>query len=137
MLFRSWIFYVNLPIGLLSIAIILRELPTIKGRPNQKIDYLGVVTFAAGIIPILIGLTNVQSNAFATPEVAGLIAAGLAIIGLFLFVEAKAAEPIVPLELFRNRTFAASAAATFFASFGFFASVILDRKSTRLNSSHT
>mgnify|MGYP003338317054 CR=1 FL=1 len=119
-----WIFYVNLPIGLLSIAIILRELPTIKGRPNQKIDYLGVVTFAAGIIPILIGLTNVQSNAFATPEVAGLIAAGLAIIGLFLFVEAKAAEPIVPLELFRNRTFAASAAATFFASFGFFASVI-------------
>jgi len=119
-----WIFYVNLPIGLLSIAIILRELPTIKGRPNQKIDYLGVVTFAAGIIPILIGLTNVQTNAFATPEVAGLIAAGLAMIGLFLFVEAKAAEPIVPLELFRNRTFAASAAATFFASFGFFASVI-------------
>ena len=119
-----WIFYVNLPIGLLSIAIILRELPTFKGLPNQRVDFLGVFTFAAGIIPILIGLTNVQTNAFATPEVAGLIAAGLALIGLFLFVEARAEEPIVPLALFRNRTFAASAAATFFASFGFFASVI-------------
>jgi EmrB/QacA subfamily drug resistance transporter len=122
----SWhlIFYVNLPIGLLSIAIILLELPTIKGRPNQKIDFLGAIVFAAGIIPVLIGLTNVQSNAFATPEVAGLISAGLAILSLFLFIEAKADEPIIPLELFRNRTFAAAAAATFFASFGFFAAII-------------
>lgn len=122
----SWhlIFYVNLPIGLLSIVIILLELPTFRGRANQKIDFLGAVVFAAGIIPVLIGLTNVQSNDFATPEVAGLISAGLAILGAFLFIEAKADEPIIPLELFRNRTFAAAAAATFFASFGFFASVI-------------
>ncbi len=122
----SWhlIFYVNLPIGLLSIAIILLELPTFKGRANQKIDFLGAIVFAAGIIPVLIGLTNVQSNAFATPEVAGLISAGLAILCLFLFIEAKAEEPIIPLELFKNRTFAAAAAATFFASFGFFASII-------------
>jgi EmrB/QacA subfamily drug resistance transporter len=122
----SWhlIFYVNLPIGLLSIAIILLELPTIKGRPNQKIDFLGAIVFAAGIIPVLIGLTNVQSNAFATPEVAGLIAAGLAILSLFLFIETKADEPIIPLELFKNRTFAAAAAASFFASFGFFAAII-------------
>jgi len=119
-----WIFYVNLPIGIFAMAIITRELPTIKGRPNQKIDFLGAVTFAAGIIPILIGLTNVQSNAFATPEVAGLISLGLVILGGFLFIEAKAAEPIIPLELFRNRTFAAAAAATFFASFGFFSSII-------------
>ena len=119
-----WIFYVNLPIGIFAMAIITRELPTIKGRPNQKIDFLGAITFAAGIIPILIGLTNVQSNAFATPEVAGLISLGLVILGGFLFIEAKAAEPIIPLELFRNRTFAAAAAATFFASFGFFSSII-------------
>ena len=122
----SWhlIFYVNLPIGLISIAIILLELPTIKGRANQKIDFLGALVFAAGIIPVLIGLTNVQTNAFATPEVAGLISLGLALLGLFLFIEAKVEEPIIPLELFRNRTFAAAAAASFFASFGFFSSVI-------------
>jgi len=122
----SWhlIFYVNLPIGLISIAIILLELPTIKGRANQKIDFLGALVFAAGIIPVLIGLTNVQTNAFATPEVAGLISLGLALLGLFLFIEAKVDEPIIPLELFRNRTFAAAAAASFFASFGFFASII-------------
>ncbi len=122
----SWhlIFYVNLPIGLISIAIILLELPTIKGRANQKIDFLGALVFAAGIIPVLIGLTNVKTNAFATPEVAGLISLGLALLGLFLFIEAKVEEPIIPLELFRNRTFAAAAAASFFASFGFFASII-------------
>ena len=122
----SWhlIFYVNLPIGLISIAIILLELPTIKGRANQKIDFLGALVFAAGIIPVLIGLTNVQTNTFATPEVAGLISLGLVLLGLFLFIEAKVQEPIIPLELFRNRTFAAAAAASFFASFGFFASII-------------
>ena len=122
----SWhlIFYVNLPIGLISIAIILIELPTIKGRANQKIDFLGALVFAAGIIPVLIGLTNVQTNAFATPEVAGLISLGLVLLGLFLFIEAKVKEPIIPLELFRNRTFAAAAAASFFASVGFFAAII-------------
>ena len=122
----SWhlIFYVNLPIGLISIAIILIELPTIKGRANQKIDFLGALVFAAGIIPVLIGLTNVQTNAFATPEVAGLISLGLALLGLFLFIEARVEEPIIPLELFRNRTFAAAAAASFFASIGFFTSII-------------
>jgi EmrB/QacA subfamily drug resistance transporter len=122
----SWhlIFYVNLPIGLISIAIILIELPTIKGRANQKIDILGALVFAAGIIPVLIGLTNVQTNAFATPEVAGLISLGLVLLGLFLFIEAKVEEPIIPLELFRNRTFAAAAAASFFASVGFFAAII-------------
>lgn len=122
----SWhlIFYVNLPIGLISIAIILIELPTIKGRANQKIDFLGTLVFAAGIIPVLIGLTNVQTSAFATPEVAGLISLGLALLGLFLFIEAKVEEPIIPLEIFRNRTFAAAAAASFFASFGFFAAII-------------
>jgi predicted MFS family arabinose efflux permease len=73
---------------------------------------------------VLIGLTNVQTNDFATPAVAGLISAGLAILGLFILVEAKAEEPIIPLELFRNRTFAAAAAAAFFASIGFFAAVI-------------
>ena len=122
----SWhlIFYVNLPIGLISIAIILIELPTIKGRANQKIDFLGALVFAAGIIPVLIGLTNVQTNAFATPEVAGLIALGIVLLGLFLFIEAKVEEPIIPLELFRNRTFAAAAAASFFASIGFFTAII-------------
>lgn len=122
----SWhlIFYVNLPIGLISIAIILVELPTIKGRANQKIDFLGALVFAAGIIPVLIGLTNVQTSDFATPEVAGLISLGLALLGLFLFIEAKVQEPIIPLELFRNRTFTAAAAASFFASFGFFSAVI-------------
>ncbi len=119
-----WIFYVNLPIGLLAMSIIAIELPTIRGRGKQQIDFLGAATFAAGIIPILIGLTNVQTSAFASPEVAGLIAVGLAIIGLFLFVEAKVSDPIIPLELFKNRTFAAASAATFFASFGFFASII-------------
>lgn len=122
----SWhlIFYVNLPIGLISIAIIMIELPTIKGRANQKIDILGAFVFAAGIIPVLIGLTNVQTNAFATPEVAGLISLGLVLLGLFLFIEARVEEPIIPLELFRNQTFAAAAAASFFASVGFFAAII-------------
>jgi MFS family permease len=83
-----------------------------------------VAVFTAALVPILIGLTNAQQHDWTDPLVGGLILLGLALGGLFLWIETRAAEPIVPLGLFRNRTYAISIVATFLASFGFFGAVL-------------
>ena len=120
-----WIFYVNIPIGILSLAVVARVLPSVR-RPHGKLnlDWVGGVVFVAGMIPLLIGLTNKQRADWTDPQVGGLVAIGLALLVVFLFIESRAKEPIVPLDLWRDRTYAGSLVATFFASFGFFAAVI-------------
>jgi EmrB/QacA subfamily drug resistance transporter len=120
-----WVFFVNVPVGLIALYIIWRLLPPIKHPENAgSIDYLGSAVFAAAIVPILIGLTNKQTADWADPFVGGLIAVGLAFTALFVWVESRAAEPIVPLGLFKNRTFTASVIAVFLAAFGFFGAII-------------
>src|SRR3982074_3038328 len=97
-----WVFLVNLPIGLVVFAVIWRALPSI--RPTgaaPRIDYLGASALVAALVPILIGLTNKQSGGWSDPAVGGLIAVGLVLTALFVWIEARASEPIVPLELFR------------------------------------
>src|SRR6476659_3558943 len=97
-----WIFYINITIGLISMFILWRLLPAIK-RPEagQNIDYLGAAAFAAAVAPFLIGLTNKQTGQWTDPAVGGLIVLGLAFGLVFLWVESRAKEPIVPLNLVR------------------------------------
>jgi hypothetical protein len=76
------------------------------------------------MIPFLIGLTNAQSASWDEPQVGGLILLGLALLAVFLAIESRVREPIVPLDLWRDRTYAGSLVASFFASFGFFAAII-------------
>ncbi len=120
-----WIFFVNLPIGLVSLVVVARVLPALR-RPHGalNLDWVGGLAFIVGMIPLLIGLTNAQSAGWGDPQVGGLIAVGLAFLALFLVIESRVREPIVPLGLWRDRTYAGSLVATFFASFGFFAAII-------------
>jgi EmrB/QacA subfamily drug resistance transporter len=121
----NWIFYINIPIGLISLFILWRLLPAIR-RPEagQNIDYLGAGVFTLAIVPFLIGLTNKQTGQWTDPAVGGLIVLGVVFGALFLWVESRAKEPIVPLNLFRIRTFSISVAAMFLAAFGFFTLVV-------------
>jgi drug resistance transporter, EmrB/QacA subfamily len=120
-----WVFFVNLPIGAVALVIIWRLLPPIK-HPEavRSIDYLGSAVFTAALVPILIGLTNKQTMDWTNPAVGGLILLGLALSAVFVWVESRAAEPIVPLGLFRNRSISVSMVAVFLASFGFFGAII-------------
>jgi EmrB/QacA subfamily drug resistance transporter len=120
-----WIFYVNLPIGIISLYVIWRLLPTVK-RPDatRNLDILGGIVFTVGTSLLLIGLTNKQSNDWTAPSVGGLLVASAAILAVFLFIETRTPEPIIPLTLFRNRTYTASIVATFLVSFGFFGAII-------------
>ena len=118
----SWhyIFFVNVPIGLVSLYLIARLLPTHRKQGARfNLDIPGVITFTGAIVPVLIGLTLAENGNWGDPAVIGSFAIGLVFLVAFLFAESRAEEPMIPLDLFRNRTFAVSAVATFLAIFGF------------------
>jgi len=120
-----WVFYVNLPIGLFSLYVIWRLLPTMRAHNvSRSIDYLGALVFTIAIGFLLVGLTNKQTDDWSAFTVGGFIAIGLALGALFVLIESRAKEPIVPLDLWRNRTYVSSMLATFMVSFGFFGAII-------------
>jgi len=120
-----WVFYVNLPIGLVSMYVIWRLLPNVSHPDaSRSLDVPGAIVFIVGISALLIGLTNKQTGGWTEPAVGGLILLGVVLTGVFLLIESRVKEPIVPLDLWRNRTYAVSMVATFFISFGFFAAII-------------
>ncbi|HKZ91288.1 MAG TPA: MDR family MFS transporter [Candidatus Limnocylindrales bacterium] len=121
----QWVFFVNLPVGAVASYLVWRYLPSYHlGGDRPRIDYLGACLFAAALVPILIGLTNKQSAEWGDASVGGLLVLGAVFLVAFVFVESRVAEPIVPLGLFRIRSFTVSVAATFLAAFGFFAAVV-------------
>ena len=120
-----FVFFINLPVGAFVFFMVWRYLPLYHlAGERPKIDYLGAALFTAALVPILVGLTNKGSAEWADPFVGGLIGLGALILILFVVVEWRSPEPIVPLDLFRNRSFTVSVAAIFLAAFGFFATVL-------------
>jgi EmrB/QacA subfamily drug resistance transporter len=123
----SWhaIFYVNIPIGLIALAVIWRLLPNIRHAERAgKIDYLGVVTLTLGLVPLLIGFTVAENTGFGDPWFWIWAGAGALFLAIFILVERRSPEPVIPLHLFRNRTFSSSMVSIFFATFGFGAVII-------------
>jgi EmrB/QacA subfamily drug resistance transporter len=121
----QWIFYVNIPIGLVALFVISRLLPNVKtAGTTRNFDILGGAIFTVAIALLLIGLTNKQFGEWTDPTVGGFIIAGIIGTLLFIAAEARAKEPIVPLDLFRNRTYSSSMVSSFFASFAFFGAII-------------
>jgi len=105
--------------------VIWRLLPTIRrADASRNLDYLGAIIFTIAIGFLLVGLTNKQAGDWTDLTVGGFIAIGLALSAIFVLVEARAKEPIVPLDLWRNRTYVSSILSTSLVSFGFFGAII-------------
>jgi EmrB/QacA subfamily drug resistance transporter len=119
-----WVFYVNLPIGFVVFAVIWRLLPRIRSAERPRIDYVGAALLVAALVPILIGLTNKQSAEWTDATVGGLIALGLVISAIFVAVEMRVAEPIIPLGLFRVRSFTVAVLAMFVVAMAFFTPIV-------------
>ncbi len=128
-----WVFYVNVPFGIASLIVLSIVLPGIGRRTAsvRDLDYVGIVVFTAGVVPLMLGLSNkgfVNSNGqlpnWTDLNVGGLIVLGLVILVAFVVVEMRAKEPIIPLDLFRGRDYSVSMAAVFVFGVAMFAAVL-------------
>ena len=118
-----WIFYVNLPVGAVRPGLHRRR--DAHHRPparTGRLDLLGAAVLAAAVVCIvLVTLWGGTQYAWGSPTILGLIAAAVAALLVFIVVERSAQDPVLPLGLFRDRTFSVSSAAGFFVGFGLFA----------------
>ncbi|WP_307827383.1 MDR family MFS transporter [Planomonospora sp. ID82291] len=122
-----WAFLVNLPIGLAVLAIVVARLPHTAGQGRgARPDHLGIAVFTGAIGALLLGLTEKGrgGQSWTDAPVLWPIAVAAAGLALFVLVERRAAEPIVPLELFRDRTYALANAASFLSAFCLYAGVV-------------
>jgi EmrB/QacA subfamily drug resistance transporter len=107
-----WIFYVNVPVGLVALAVIAVAIPKRSPRHEHAVDYLGAALLAAGTTFLLLGLVwGGQRYPWISVEVLGALFAAAVFLVTFAFVEQRAPEPILPYDLFRKRTVAAGVAA--------------------------
>jgi EmrB/QacA subfamily drug resistance transporter len=119
-----WIFWLNVPIGLIATAFGNRLLPESHGAP-ERLDLIGVTLVTAGVVAIVWALVRANDAGWSSPEILGTLLAGSALLLAFLAWENRAAQPLVPLRLFRNRTFAIGNATAFFMSGAIFAGAFL------------
>jgi EmrB/QacA subfamily drug resistance transporter len=120
-----WVFYVNLPVGLLGVLVVAGFLPFVRTKASWRdIDFVGSGALAAGLIPVLVALSVAKDQGWTSFEVLGLLGFGLAMLVAFFIIEQRVKEPIVPFTLFKNRAFAVSMVVGFFAALGMFGMII-------------
>src|SRR5271154_5974151 len=119
-----WIFYVNLPVGLVALAVVSSTLPSTAVRGHPSIDYLGAGLLACGLSAIVL-VTSLGGTTWAwgSPDVVLVGAFGIALIVAFLAVERRAAEPVLPLSLLRDRVFAVAGGLSAIVGFALFGAV--------------
>ncbi len=120
----QWIFWLNVPIGLVLIPLALLRLRESRG-PNDALDLPGVALASAGLFGIVWGLVRGNSVGWGSAEIVLALTAGVVVLGLFVLWELRAAEPMLPLRFFRNRTFTAANVASLLMFFGMFGSIFL------------
>jgi EmrB/QacA subfamily drug resistance transporter len=120
-----WVFYVNLPVGLLGVLVVAAFLPFVRTKASWRdIDFVGSAALAGGLIPVLVALSVAKDQGWTSFEVLGLLGFGVAMLVAFFVVEQRVKEPIVPFQLFKNRAFTVSMVVGFFAALGMFGMII-------------
>jgi EmrB/QacA subfamily drug resistance transporter len=101
-----WVFYINIPVGLIAIPAIWFNLPSRAAHANPKIDFLGAAWLSAASIAALLALVWAGDRyAWRSTEIIGLFVAAAAFVALFIWQEFRHPEPVLPLHLFKNRVF--------------------------------
>jgi len=112
-----WVFLVNLPIGAAVFALCLWLIPPAPGRHGQKLDVAGALTVTLSLMLAVYAVVNGNEAGWTSRQTLGLLAAALVLLGLFLAIESRVAEPLMPLSLFRLRNVAtANVAGAFWAA---------------------
>ncbi len=121
-----WIFYVNVPIGVIAVIAALRILPHGKSGSPRPLDYRGLAYAAVGLPLLTYGLAEVGSTgSFTATKVIVPLLAGLALIGAFILHALRVPNPLLNLRLYKRPTFSSASAATFFLGAAMFGGMIL------------
>jgi EmrB/QacA subfamily drug resistance transporter len=119
-----WIFWLNVPLGLVLMPLALLRLDETKG-PFGRVDLPGLGLASAGLFGIVWGLVRGNSVGWGSPEIVGALVAGFVAIAAFVMWELRAEHPMLPMRFFRNRTFTLANIASMLMSFGMFGSIFL------------
>lgn len=120
-----WVFYVNLPVGVVAMLVGGAALPPMGARQRHQIDYAGAAALIAAAVPMLLAFSWAGSQyAWGSAVILGLFAFSAVMWVLFFWLESRAPEPIISPSLFRNRIFTISVLATFLVSGGLFGGVM-------------
>ena len=101
-----WVFYVNLPVGLIAVPTLILTLPYKPGSGRRRIDWWGAATVVGAVVTLLLALswggqTEPNGYAWLSPQIIGLLASSVILTGIFLWIEQHVPEPILPLHLFK------------------------------------
>jgi EmrB/QacA subfamily drug resistance transporter len=119
-----WIFYVNLPLGVVALFVLAATLPAASERVHHAIDYLGIVLLGAGLSAIVLGASlGGTSYAWGSATIVGLGIGGVLALAAFIVCERHAREPVLPPHLLSNRVFAVTSAVGFVVGFALFGAV--------------
>jgi EmrB/QacA subfamily drug resistance transporter len=122
----SWqaMFWINVPVAVVAVPLVLRALPESRGRA-QRLDVLGLLLAGAGVLGIVWGVVHGNEDGWTSAGVLGPVVAGVAALAVFLRHEARTPHALVPLRLFRSRSFAVANVSGFAFSLGAFGAVFL------------
>lgn len=120
----QWIFWVNVPIGLIAIPLAYFRLEESYG-PSARLDLPGLGLISAGLLAIVWGLVKGNELGWTDPQIVASLGVGAVLVALFVAWEARTAEPMLPLRLFRSRAFSAANAVSLLMTFGMFGSIFL------------
>jgi EmrB/QacA subfamily drug resistance transporter len=117
-----WIFWLNVPIGLVLAPLAWRNLKETSG-PDSSLDLPGLALASSGLLGIVWALVRGNASGWTSAGILVPLVAGVALVGLFVWWESRATSPMLPLEFFRNRTFALTNVASLLMFFGMFGSI--------------
>jgi EmrB/QacA subfamily drug resistance transporter len=120
-----WVFWINVPLGLLALVVIQRTLHLPKVRVEHAIDYVGAVLIVAAVTAILlVTVWGGQTYDWDSPIIIGLIVAGVVLVVAFVLWELRVPEPLLPMRLFGNSVFTNTSIVSFLFGFAFFGAII-------------
>ena len=120
----QWIFWVNVPIGVVMLAAVPSWLSESRGA-HRPLDVVGTVLASLGLLGLVLGLVRGNAAGWTSAGVLGSLGAGVLLLGAFLYWEDRTPTPMLPLRLFRNRTFTAVNVVSMLMYFGMFGSIFL------------
>lgn len=120
-----WVFFVNIPLGIVALLSVGARLHLPVHKREHKIDYFGAATLSAGAVCLLLATVwGGSTYAWASSQIISLVVAGIILAVAFVFIERRASEPIIPMRLFKNDIFSVSVLLSLLSGIAMFASIL-------------